>query len=696
MPRVQPVEETSSPAWWRWFLLALFAAALMWRAVVLSRLGGGPLLTMLNVDAAIYWDWASLIRSGHWVSENPFFLGPLYPHWLAVIRTFLGDQIQAVLWVQAVLGSATVILVADTTRRIATPATAAIIGVVVAGYAMAVVFDLLILMESLLLFLGSLALWLMVRNGRLAPLLVGTCVGLMALGRPTFLLSLLPYSLYVAHRRRSQIIPTLGSVWLVPIALALITGHHHRHVDGAWMPFTYSGGYNAYVGNGPQANGTYVEFADAFGTDESAAPDVSGGVDLDERAYLQKLTGRRLGAVQSAQCWFELTLAHVRAHPRRAARLLLMKVAMLFNHRELPQIIDAKVHDRAAGPLGWPLELGFAFFGVGGLLGATLGWRRGPETRLIVGSLVMLTIGAAAFFVVDRYRIHLVPPLAVLAGVGLTELATIWKRRATRAIAVAAGVMACGAALMFAPIVPSSKGNADWGYATTLGEAWLVKGDPRSALPWLEQAARLDRSGALRGSETRTGRVARASAYENLGIAHSELGEDEPALASLAAAVRLAPEAPSTRSRYAGVLAASGACDSAAVQYGLAGVPLREAAEQLAGEAARYHNRGDAPATRKYLEAAACLQPGYEGAVIPLVRLDILAGAHESALSQLRRAETVGVDVHVVRAHLAWISALEGDTTSVRRILQTIPAEVRASDPRVAATLDLLRQGAAR
>src|SRR4030095_6515069 len=88
-----PVE----PTWWRWFLVALFAVALAWRCVVLLRLSRTPLLGMLTADSKTYWEGATAIRAGEWVPRGPFFLGPLYPYWLAALRTVVGDDVRIVL-----------------------------------------------------------------------------------------------------------------------------------------------------------------------------------------------------------------------------------------------------------------------------------------------------------------------------------------------------------------------------------------------------------------------------------------------------------------------------------------------------------------------------------------------------------------------------------------------------------------------
>jgi Tfp pilus assembly protein PilF len=661
----------------------------------MSRLANGPLLTFLNADAGAYWHWASEIRSGRWIGTSPFFLAPLYPYWLAVVRTVVGDSIPNVVALQSVLGSLAIVLLADATRRLATPGAAVAVAVALAGYSIAVCFDLFILMESLLFFLENLLLWLVVRDGRASPLWVGTIVGLMALGRPTSMLLLLPYGLHLAGRWRSRVGSRLAVALLVPIVAMAVTAYHHRRVAGAWIPLTYSGGYNFYVGNGPLANGTYVPLPEVFGALPSPGGEVpGGGAEADGRSYLRWRRGLNLSAAQSSAFWFRLAIEHVREQPLRVARLGLFKLGLLVNHRELPQIVDTAAYARAAGPMGWPLDVEFAFFGVLGILGIPAALKRGPAARLVVGFVGVLIIGAAAFFVVDRYRIHLVPPLAILAGIAIAQVATSWRAGDRRRQLSAAGLAAGACAVVFAPLVPVSAAGARWTYATTLGEAWLAKRDPWRAVKPLEEAIALDRAGMLSGSDTPTGRVSRAATYENLGIVYSLLGDDRRALGALAAALDLAPEAASTRLRFADLLASTSAYESAMAQFHAVGYTAQQAAERQVREATQDQARGDTAAMRKHLEAAIGLEPDFEEAVIPLVRLEILTGSLRSAMVRLEAARTQGLNAYLIRAHVAWISALRGDTTGSRHLVESIPADVRAGDAKVAATLNLMAQAA--
>src|SRR2546422_3235620 len=85
---------------WRWWLVGLFCLALAWRLLWVYRLAHTPLADSLNADAQAYWDWASFLRKNGLLRKNPFFIGPLYPYALTVLRAIFGDSIPPILVAQ--------------------------------------------------------------------------------------------------------------------------------------------------------------------------------------------------------------------------------------------------------------------------------------------------------------------------------------------------------------------------------------------------------------------------------------------------------------------------------------------------------------------------------------------------------------------------------------------------------------------
>src|ERR1051325_4896281 len=248
------------PRWWRGALIALFVLALAWKLVCLVRWIRNPIYPDLSADSAAYWGWAQLIARGALVGHNAFFLGPLYAYLLALFHPLPGAPPTAPLVAQCVLGSATCVLLSLAARAV---------GVLAAGNAMATLLDLSVLSESLLWFLGAVFLCLQLSalgttRPRAHALGSGLVLRLMSLARPSFGLLLVPAGLAAAARggtrQAARSLLLASAVALACCAPVLI---RHLALGYGFIPWTYSLGYNAYVGNGPGATGAYVSSVDA-------------------------------------------------------------------------------------------------------------------------------------------------------------------------------------------------------------------------------------------------------------------------------------------------------------------------------------------------------------------------------------------------------------------------------------------------
>jgi hypothetical protein len=78
---------------WAWTLIVLGAAAWGWRVLYLGRLAASPLGGSLTEDAAIYWRWSGVLLAHGLIGRNAFFLGPLYPYALTLLRVLAGGSI---------------------------------------------------------------------------------------------------------------------------------------------------------------------------------------------------------------------------------------------------------------------------------------------------------------------------------------------------------------------------------------------------------------------------------------------------------------------------------------------------------------------------------------------------------------------------------------------------------------------------
>jgi len=680
---------------WPLALAAIFLLTLAWRLIALAALARSPFMGDLDADPAIYWAWSGEIRAGAWVGRQAFFLGALYPYVLAVLRELTADSLRAVLGVQCMFGALAVTLLTDAARRLTSAPVGLVVGALLGVLTMGTFFNLLVLMESLLFLLSTLVLWCVVawdwqRRPILGAMVVGACLGLAAQGRATHVLLLIPFVLFLfASLERPRAMRAVLAALAMVIALALPTLIRHRLLVHEWIPYTYSLGFNAYVGNGPAANGSYVLITGSV-EDESSVPGSSeGGTQGDGRAYLRQIEGLDLSPGQSSQLWLQRTLAFVRHEPALTARRFLEKLGLLVNHREVPQVENVAVMERVLGPLGPPGLGSFVPLGVLGMIGMVLVLRRPPRERFALTMLATLALATAVFFVTDRYRHQLVPALALLAAI---TLQTVWDgfRRGERGLLVriALGAIVVGA-LTALPRVPFDPDHLAWEADASLGIAHLKRGENPQALTALRRAVTLDRSGRLKRGDGSSAQVVRASVYEDLAVAERLTGDWATALGTYREAARLAPNARSLQLEYGKTAAAMKHLEEARSAFTAAGVSEGEASEGLFADASQAQAREDGAGLEAALRGILTLQPGDERAQVALIRTLIQAARFDEAAAELEHAREAGLDAGVHAAHEVLLAATRGDTASEATWRARITPSA-ARDPRIAATLAMV------
>jgi hypothetical protein len=102
----------------------------------------------------------------------------------------------------------------------------------------------------------------------------------------------------------------------VATLLALPALWHNHAATGRWIPYTYNSGYNFYVGNNPEATGSFV--AITGGVQPPPTKDtIEGGVYFDGREFLAQVTGRQSGYAESSALWARMASDWIRSLERR-------------------------------------------------------------------------------------------------------------------------------------------------------------------------------------------------------------------------------------------------------------------------------------------------------------------------------------------------------------------------------------------
>jgi Flp pilus assembly protein TadD len=242
--------------------------------------------------------------------------------------------------------------------------------------------------------------------------LLGVVVGLAALLRGTSAI-LLPVGMAAAawsaapRFRRVLLAATVAAATLAVLAPAVA---HNSRAAGRLVGPALNGGVNLYIGNGPEANGFYV-----------AVVPGSWLLDPAGRAFLaERFDRRQISLAQADSLWADAAAAAIRDKPLRAAGLWLKKVRLHLQGWEIDQLTTINGWTRSVPALR-ALIVPYALLAVLGMVGAVAAWRYSPG-RWWALTLAVLLAAQSVFFVVSRYRLALVPALALLAGLAVARL----------------------------------------------------------------------------------------------------------------------------------------------------------------------------------------------------------------------------------------------------------------------------------
>jgi len=345
----------------------------------------------------------------------------------------------AVAALQVVLDLVAVVLVGWVGGRTFGPRTGLAAALLYALYGAAVYYTAIVLPVtlSIVAFIGAVAALMVCRerSPRWA-MWAGAVLGALVLIRPNAapLAGVATWWLWTAGARRLALFGAGIALVLAPFtARSLATGH-------GLSPFPVNGGLNFYIGNNPEAIGTYMHVENV--DDRPMYQIVTSVEEASRRA------GRTLDERTASAFWLEEALHWMGREPAAALRLLLLKVAWLLRTEEVSLNASYPLARERLAILAPTLTFGMLVpLACWGLVAALLSreTRRDPNVRLLVAMAVVFAASVAAFFISDRYRIPIAGPVAVLAGHGLVTLTAVVRNRRTRLAAAGLAVMAAAA-----------------------------------------------------------------------------------------------------------------------------------------------------------------------------------------------------------------------------------------------------------
>ncbi|MBM3319411.1 MAG: glycosyltransferase family 39 protein [Candidatus Eisenbacteria bacterium] len=454
-------------------LLFLFALAVRLAHGLAIR--GEPVFDIPLVDEALYWrDALNLASGAAW--DPVLYRPPLLAALLAACVRVLGESAPAArmaLLVLSALAAPLTMLLAD---RIVGRGRARLAGVLVALYAPAVFYAGELLPASTVLLLNTCALLLILvaeeKRRRSLFAAAGVLIGLSALGWPAVLV-LLP-ALLVHYRRDLRAFGLVAA----GAALAVSPAFFHNLRGGDLVLISSNGGVNFYVGNHAGADGWSARAPD-LPNEPIEARRVA--VEIAERAE-----GRPLRPSEVSGYWFGRGLEWMISSPGSASMLLIRKGYVLINDRDISDNIDFAAVEEESLPLRLtPIRFGLLFaLAIPGFV--ALRRTRGGRLLLLYGLILGLAI--AAFFVVGRFRLPLLPLLAIGASAGLASLAEGLRKRPARAAGSLLFVVA--ALLVSRSALFGIDEDRTWHYHYLRGYAFLEKGRTEEATRAFEEMIR--------------------------------------------------------------------------------------------------------------------------------------------------------------------------------------------------------------
>ncbi len=424
-----PSARRVSRRWWAG-CAGIWALALLVRLGHLWLLQDDPLGHVLMGDARRYHEWGTEIAAGDWLGSETFYQAPLYPYFIGGLYWIFGVGQMTVRIAQAVLGATGCLLLALAGRRLFSPRTGWLAGLLLAVFAPAVFYDGILQKTSLGSFLtcGLLAATAsaVYRPRRLWRWsLWGVVLGALMLIRENALVlaGLLPIWLAFGWRKHS-LASRCGWLGAVAVGLAVVlfpVALRNRLVGGEWLLTTSQFGPNFYIGNSAYANGRYIPLRQDRGGPEYERIDAT---ELAERDVGRELSPREVSAY-----WTEAALSDMRADWPGWLELMGRKWFLIGNSAEIIDTEDIYSHADAS----WILRSLLAVWHFGVLaplaaLGLVLAWTSWRRQGVVLLFIAIYAASVSLFYVFGRYRFPLVPALMLFAAAGLVRLPSRFRR----------------------------------------------------------------------------------------------------------------------------------------------------------------------------------------------------------------------------------------------------------------------------
>jgi len=426
--------------------MALFIRLAHWWAV-----RDDPFIAQLVMDSEEYDRWAQEIARGDWIGSEVFFQAPLYPYFLAIVYFLFGHVLDAVYLIQIVIALAGIYALFRAGRKLVDEKVGLFAAALSAFYGIYVFYDVQLLKESLAVTMVCFLIWILVeareKKGFALWVCSGVFCGLLTLLRENMLL-IVPFLLLLVIQPRERIyifiLRALALILGVGIILTPVAFRNLK-VGGNFLPTTFQGGVNFFIGNNPQATGTYQPL--------SPGKQVPSYERTEPIRLAEKEMGRPLEPFEVSNFWLHKSLRWVQEHPSDFLRLQFKKAGMFWSWYEWPDAVDYYYVKQTSFIYKLPL-LEFGSISLLALIGLWFVRRRIRPFFPVLLFVLMWMASTIVFFLFSRYRLPVVPGLILIGATAVGVLFEEWKKKRRQSAIILALVVLGGIAPLFVKFKP--------------------------------------------------------------------------------------------------------------------------------------------------------------------------------------------------------------------------------------------------
>ncbi|MEW6680657.1 MAG: glycosyltransferase family 39 protein, partial [bacterium] len=361
----------------------------------------------LGTDMLTYNNYAKQILNGTFSSKEPYYYGPLYFYFLALIYKIFGIDPYFPRLIQMILGVFTTFLTYLIAKKVFNKPIGYISLIISILYAMFYIHEGVLLMEALVTFLNTLSIFLLLRiedNPSYKNLaFAGISLGLSALARTNILLFipfLLPWML-INSKFKIQNSKFLRYGFLCLIVLLTISPATIRNylASGKFVLVSTNGPVNLWIGNNPYAEGVF------------RYPPLS---------YRDKI--EKMVKEQGDKVYIKEILRFIKKNPKGFFLLQLKKFLLFWDRYEIENNINYNFQKGFSYLFKFPLFLGFGPISLLAICGLFLSLRGWKKLFLLYLFIITFMLSFIPFFITARHRISGVPLLIIFTGFSILWL----------------------------------------------------------------------------------------------------------------------------------------------------------------------------------------------------------------------------------------------------------------------------------